>query len=270
MRRLDLGTIARIAARPLLFLFLDYDGTLTPIVSGPSKARLSPSVRSLLHTLKRSEGIQVAIISGRSLVNLKRFVRVPGLICAGNHGFEMRGPGLSYVHPMALALEPFFATITGKLRRALASFRGIRVEHKTFSVSVHYRQLRSPGRIREARQTLLRELADFKHTPVVLVTGKKVWELRPTAAWHKGKAVLWLLDRVRKGKQRYFPVFVGDDTTDEDAFHAVRKKGVGIKVCTGKKERSLARYYVRGPGEAVRFLRQVLSLRKNARTFDGF
>jgi len=263
MKKLTDQVISRIAAESCLFLFLDYDGTLTPIASGPSKAKLGGLVRQLLRELKTARGVKVAIVSGRSLANLKQYVRIPGLIYAGNHGFEVQGHGISYVHPAALALEHSFRRMTRQLKKALVSFRGILIEHKTFSISVHYRHVRLPDRIQAAKKILLEKLKSLRHTPVVLADGKKVWEIRPTAEWHKGETVSWLLRRVGlMEKKDYFPVYVGDDVTDEDAFRAIRKKGVGIKVISGKKGSSRARYFVRSTTEAVRFLRKIIFLRK--------
>lgn len=263
MKKLNDQEVVRIASEPSLFLFLDYDGTLTPIASGPSKAKLSGCVRQMLRELKVVKGVKVAIVSGRSLANLKQYVRIPGLIYAGNHGFEAEGRGISYVHPVALALEHSFGRMTRQLKRAFAPFRGVLVEHKTFGVSVHYRHLRSRERIQMAKQILLQKLKSLRHTPVVLADGKKVWEVRPTDKWHKGETVSWLMRRVSHlEKKSYFPVYMGDDVTDEDAFRAIRKKGVGIKVISGKRGRSQARYYVRSTVEAVRFLRKIISLRK--------
>lgn len=265
MRRLTEKIIQRIAAEPRLFLFLDYDGTLTPIASEPSKAKLSAAVRQLLRKLKAAKNVRVAVVSGRSLANLKQYVRIRGLIYAGNHGFEVQGQGISYVHPAAKALKNSFRKLTRQLKQVFAPFRGVVVEHKTFSVSVHYRKVRSQGQIRNARRILLEKLKFLRHTSAVLARGKKVWEIRPTDAWHKGETVAWLLRSAeRSERKRFFPVYVGDDATDEDAFRAIRKKGAGIRVTSGSAEGSQARYAVRSPAEVIRFLRKIVSLRKDA------
>lgn len=262
MRRLNDQIIKKIARNPLLFLFLDYDGTLTPIVSGPSKAKLDPQVRLLLRELRSMNGVRVAIVSGRSLGNLKRYVRIPGLILAGNHGFEVSGPGISYLHPEAIAQKRLFSGLARYFRKTLFSKRGFFVEHKTFSISVHYRQVRSSYLIQAVKRLLLDKLRALSHTPIALKDGKKVWEIRPTAEWHKGKTVLWLIKHAEKTKRCFFPVCMGDDVTDEDAFYAIRKRGIGIKVHSGKRCCSHARYFVRSSGEAVRCLRKLVSLRK--------
>jgi trehalose-phosphatase len=263
MKKLTEQVIARIAAEPSLFLFLDYDGTLTPIASGPSKAKLSAETRQLLREVKALESVRVAIVSGRSLENLKKYVRIPGLVYAGNHGFEVQGQGISYVHPVALALEHSFSGMVARLKKELAPFRGIFIEPKTFTISVHYRHVRSQEQVRKAKQVLLKSLMSLRHTPVVLADGKKVWEIRPTDQWHKGEAVLWLMRRFDRSKKRsVFPVYVGDDTTDEDAFRAVRKKGIGIRVFRSGKGGSHARYYVHSPAGVMVFLRALIKFRR--------
>lgn len=262
-------TIRGIAAARYLFLFLDYDGTLTPIATGPSKAKLSGPTRRLIRELAALKDVRVAIVSGRSLANLKRYVRIPGLIYAGNHGFEAEGRGIFYVHPAAMKLRSSFLRLTRRLRKALAPFRGVLVEHKTFSVSVHYRRVRSAERVREARRVFLNELKALTRTSMVLAGGKKVWEVRPTAEWHKGETVLWLMRRVeRRERRRYFPVCIGDDVTDEDAFRAIRKRGVGIKVHSQKRGKSYARHYLRSPAGVVSFLRKIVFLRNAAGASD--
>lgn len=263
MKKINERVIAKIAEQPSLFLFLDYDGTLTPIASGPSKARLSSKVRFLLRKLKKLEGIEIAIVSGRSLGNLKRYVRISGLILAGNHGFEVEGPGFSYVHPEARTQERLFSGLIDYFRKELPARHGFFVEDKTFSISVHYRRVRSEKLIRAAKRMVFEKLRTLKHTPIALKGGKKVWEIRPTADWHKGKTVLWLIKHSKEKGESPYPVYMGDDVTDEDAFRAIRKKGMGIKVLSEAKGRSSAHCFVRSSAEAVRFLSKLLAFRKS-------
>lgn len=270
MKKIDKKLIKQIASFPHLFLFLDYDGTLTPIASGPSKAELNAPMRRMLRELKTLKGVRVAIVSGRSLTNLKKYVRIPGLIYAGDHGFEIQGHGISYVHPAALTLQHSFQKMARQLKKALAPIREILVERKTFSISVHYRQVRSPVKIQQAKRTFLETLKSLRHTPLMLTEGKKVWEIRPTDQWHKGKAVLWMMRRVGQSKKwPVFPIYVGDDTTDEDAFLAVRKKGVGIKVIFGSARHSYAKYYVRSSAEVANFLRVLITFRRKGNLSNG-
>ena len=84
--------------------------------------------------------------------------------------------------------------------------------------------------------------------------GKMVYELRPSVDWHKGKAVEWLMEQFKKHSEDIFPVYIGDDVTDEDAFGIMGGLGgVGIIVSETARETS-ARYGLRNPAEVVQFL----------------
>src|SRR5262245_23165805 len=77
--------------RGRLAVFLDYDGTLTPIVSHPDKAFLSDSMRQTVQTLAMHA--PVAILSGRDLEDLRQRVNIDAIIYGGSHGFDVAGPG---------------------------------------------------------------------------------------------------------------------------------------------------------------------------------
>ena len=136
----------RNAGRALLLF--DYDGTLTPIAARPELARLAPAVR---HSLARlaSGGVSgkfiVGLVSGRSLADLRELLaapdqpELPGLLLAGNHGFEISGPGMEFVHPEAAALRPALDDAFGRLQAATAATPGAMVEHKGLSLTAHYR-----------------------------------------------------------------------------------------------------------------------------------
>ena len=85
-----------------MLLLLDYDGTLTPIVARPEIAILPDEARRSLEELAENERFVVGVVSGRELAELEGLVAIPGLIYAGNHGLEMSGLGMDYVHPEAL------------------------------------------------------------------------------------------------------------------------------------------------------------------------
>ena len=85
--------------------------------------------------------ITVGIISGRALADLKDKVNINGVIYAGNHGFEIEGPGLSFVNPIADEIRPFFRIIRQILTLTLGTIKGVFVEDKGITLSVHYRQV---------------------------------------------------------------------------------------------------------------------------------
>jgi len=253
-----------------VILFLDYDGTLTPIVAHPRAARLSRGGKKTLQSLVGMEGIAVAIVSGRTLKDLKQRVGIPGLIYVGNHGLEVESPTLRFTHPQADSVRGLMAKIKGRLRPAYKSFRGIHLEEKVFSLSVHYRNL-AVAKVASARLILEKIVKPYLRTPrVVLVEGKKVWEIRPALQWNKGTTVLWLYGRIlaQSSDEKILPVFFGDDRTDEDAFRSLKPVGMSVKVAEEENEAVLsdADCFVRSPREVFQFLEKVKSLKSEERT----
>ena len=234
--------------RPVLFL--DYDGTLTPIVSRPHLAVLSESVRGTLSEL--AERWPVAIVSGRDRADVQRLVGIDGLIYAGSHGFDIRGPELSSEHGAA-----FLADLDGleqALRQTLASIDGALLERKRYSLAVHVRGLAADAA--DAVESAV-DAALSRQTRLRKGTGKMVFELLPRVDWNKGKAVLHILETLRTAGTGGLPIYVGDDRTDEDAFMALAGRGVGILVAETPRE-TAAYYTLRDPGEVHRFLRRLL------------
>ncbi len=263
MKQLTDPIIRQIAGAPGLLICLDYDGTLTPIVKNPAKGVLSASGRNLLRALKKLQGVRIALISGRSLKSLKKMVRVPGMIYAGNHGFELEGFGMKRVHPAALATRSVMRRIVGKLKTDCRLIPGLLIENKTYSLSVHYRRLPAKE-IPAAKSLLLKSIGPFlKSSQVILTDGKKVWEIRPAAEWNKGTTLVWLFARVfSEGPGHIHPLYIGDDLTDEDAFKALKNRGTVIKVTGKQKEHSHAVYRLRSPREVLEFLKKIIIYRQ--------
>ena len=269
----------RIRSAGALALFLDYDGTLTPIVRHPSKAALSPATRVLLRSLSRQPGIWVAVVSGRSLKDVRRRVGVSRLCYVGNHGLEIQGPKLRHINPMAQRSRPVMEEIVGKLRQALQPVPKAWVEDKGLTLSVHYREAVPPDRLR-VRSAFHDAVRPYREKRQVRVTaGRGVFEVRPPVRWTKGTVVNWLLApldhgltgltrRVALSRGPVLPVYIGDDLTDEDAFLALGKRGVTVAVGAGGPP-TRARYRVRSPAEVERFLRLLLSERGADRPSRG-
>lgn len=241
-------------ARPFLLL-ADYDGTLVPIRSAPALARLDPATRRLLRRLSQRRGVRLGLISGRSLPELRGMVRVPGALYVGNHGLELQGPGVRFIHPQARRAAPVLVRIAAMLRRVLRPIPGAWVESKRLSLSIHWRAIRRADRARfqrEVRGAVSPWVASHR---VRVTTGKRVVEIRPPVAWDKGAIVEWLMKRYRcpRGGVIYF----GDDRTDEDAFRAVNRAG-GISVFVGApRAATAARWRVRGPRQVRNVLHRL-------------
>ena len=226
-------------------MLVDYDGTLTPIRDIPNLARLDAGTRRMLRRLSRHPAIQLGIISGRALSELRRMVGVPDTVYVGNHGFELEGPGVRFLHPQARRAAPRLVRIASRLRRVLRRVPGAWVESKRLSLSVHWRAV--PIKASKQFHRLVREaLAPWSRDGRVRVTsGKRVIEIRPPAAWGKGAAVNWLMRAYRP--PRGGVVYIGDDWTDEDAFRSVNRAH-GISIFVGSPGiLTAARWRVRGP-----------------------
>ena len=234
-----------------LAVFLDYDGTLTPIVSHPEDAWLSESMRETLRSLVAR--VSVAILSGRDLDDVRGRVHVDGIVYAGSHGFDIMGAG-GLRRELGGEYLPVLDAAETELREALDEIPGAQLERKHFSVAAHYRNVNEDDAFRVAQS--VDEVA-ARHRELRRINGKKVYELLPDIDWNKGKAVLWLLETLELERGKAFPIFIGDDRTDEDAFSALEKRGVGVLV-SEQPQVTAASYWLNDPEEVERFLRALI------------
>jgi alpha,alpha-trehalase len=251
-----LDRIGEIAGGPpaRLAVFLDYDGTLTPIVDRPEDARLGEPARMAVARLARS--CPVAIVSGRDLADVRGLVGLDGLYYAGSHGFDIAGPDGPHAPPAGAAgARPALDAAEGRLREALAAIPGARLERKRFSIAVHYR-LVADARVADVERAVAG--AHRAQPGLRRRGGKKVFELQPDVDWHKGAAVRWLLRELGLTGPGVRPVYVGDDETDEDAFRAIEPPGAGVVVLDAPRE-TAATYRLRSPDEVRQLLEGLAS-----------
>jgi alpha,alpha-trehalase len=245
-----------------LAVFLDYDGTLTPIVDDPAEARLSDAGRAAIARLARL--VPVAIISGRDLDDVASLVDIDGLVVAGSHGFDIRGPGWEHQHPSGAEAEGLISTAVSELQVELGDVPGVLIEHKRFAVAVHTR------RVDESFHEMIaghvaRIAAD--HPQLRITGGKMIHELRPAVEWDKGRAVQFVADELHLAGSDVCLLYLGDDETDEDALGALGADGIGIVV--GDEDRpTRARYQLSGPGEVVQLLNGLADIVESRRFSD--
>jgi HAD superfamily hydrolase (TIGR01484 family) len=157
-----------------VYVLTDYDGTLTPIVDHPHQARLDRNIKNLLKSLVRNRKFILVIITGRVLKENIQLVGIQGAYYVGNHGLEMKGPSLTFVHPLAEKLSPLISKICEDLKAKLESISGILVEDKGMTTSIHYRM--APKKIikeiKKVWQEELHRLArDLKVDDSIVLTG---------------------------------------------------------------------------------------------------
>ena len=222
----DEAFAAKVAGRRPA-VFLDYDGVLAPIVERPEDAVMSDGMREAVQGL--AERCSVCVISGRDRPVVQRLMGLDDLVVAGSHGFDIWSPQEGTIeHDAASGFEDLMSEVRGRLSAEVDSLPGMEVEPKMASVAVHYRRAdhEDQGKVTAVVDELLDEYSErLKVTP-----GKMVYELQPKIDWHKGKAVLHLLQTLHLEADEIVPLYLGDDITDEDAFRALSDRGVGIIV----------------------------------------
>jgi trehalose-phosphatase len=249
---------ARLGGRRLV-VFLDYDGTLTPIVDDPAAATLSSAARAAVEGLARR--VPVAVVSGRDLDDVRARVGLEGVYYAGSHGFDIAGPGVREQNRAGTAALPALDAAEASVRRRLAGVAGAQVERKRFSIAVHYRRVRAAQDVAQVKEAVAAAAAE--HPTLRRATGKKVLELQPAADWDKGRAVLWLLSQLTRDGDEALPLYIGDDTTDEDAFRALADRGVSVLVADAARP-TAAGYVLADPERVRRLLQRLAALAEEA------
>jgi trehalose 6-phosphate phosphatase len=227
-----------------LFAF-DFDGTLAKIVRDRHTAQLGRPIRFWLGELAKRA--PTAIISGRSVEDLRTRVSntVPYLI--GNHGLE----GL---HVTGQVVQQARDTCRGWKQLIEERFGteltrcGVFVEDKSYSLSFHYR---NAGRKDNARALVFHVLAELSPLPRI-VLGKAVVNVVPAAAPHKGAALLELMYQLNCTAALY----IGDDDTDEDVFSLPDTRILTVRI--GKNKISAARFFLKRQTEITEVLRSIV------------
>ncbi|MGH0036293.1 MAG: bifunctional alpha,alpha-trehalose-phosphate synthase (UDP-forming)/trehalose-phosphatase [Myxococcota bacterium] len=224
--------------RPVLAMFVDYDGTLCNLVSDPSDAVMDPGMRKALRRCFERPDTDVAVISGRALADVRRLVGIDDMTYAGNHGLQISGGGIpDFVHEDL----KHYAGRTDSLADQLAevAIDGAWTEAKGPTLTYHFRAV-PPNRrsaLVERARTLITQ-AGFQARDAHCAL-----EARPPIGWDKGRAVLSIL-RARYGlswSERVRVIYVGDDHTDEDAFRFLSGLSATFRVGPANTETAASR-----------------------------
>ncbi|KAH9670002.1 putative trehalose-phosphate phosphatase J [Citrus sinensis] len=253
-----------------IVMFLDYDGTLSPIVENPDRAFMSGKMRRAVRQLAKY--FPTAIVTGRCRDKVYDFVKLAELYYAGSHGMDIKGPtkGLKYNQKSKVVnFQPAseFLPLIDKVYKVLVektkSTPGARVENNKFCISVHFRCV-DEKKWNDLAQKVKEVVNEYPQ--LNWRQGRMVMEIRPKIEWDKGKALEFLLECLGFADcSNVFPVYIGDDTTDEDAFKILRKREQGFGILVSKfPKKTSASYSLREPDEVMDFLQKLVRWKRDS------
>lgn len=250
-------------------VFLDYDGTLSPIVDDPDKAFMSPVMRAAVRNVAKY--FPTAIVSGRSRKKVFEFVKLTELYYAGSHGMDIVTSAAAHatekckeanLFQPACEFLPMIDEVSKCLVEVTSSIEGARVENNKFCVSVHYRNVAEKdwkvvaGLVKQVLEAFPR---------LKVTNGRMVLEVRPVIDWDKGKAVEFLLRSLGlSDSEDVVPIYIGDDRTDEDAFKVLRERSCGYGILVSQVPKDTEAFYsLRDPSEVMGFLNSLVRWKKH-------
>lgn len=224
MPGLDFGGSSEVM--PPIAIFTDFDGTLVDLAATPDAIAVPQGLGEELATAADRLGGAVAVISGRAIADLDRYILPLSVALAGSHGAERRRrDGTEIAIGVDRSVEAI--ALAARLQAFVRANPGLLLETKPGAVALHYRRLPAlESACREAMQEAITHAPGFN-----LLEGKMVVEARPQEISKAAALRAFSEEAPFKGR---IPVFLGDDTTDEEGFIAAQELGgVGIKVGNG-------------------------------------
>lgn len=256
-REVEAAVAPRFEAAEQVFCCLDFDGTLAPLAATPNAVATWPGTAQVLAQLADAPGTQLALISGRTIADLRRFLDLSNVYYVGVHGLEIEFPdGTLSTAAAAGAARAVLPAIKQRLHNRLSGRPGILIEDKGLALACHYRLAsRADAATARAAVAALMEECQLRNLGVSMIQGHEVVEIRP-ASVNKGTVVRTLLALTPTA----LTVYVGDDQTDEEAFALLPADAITVRVGSASVSTS-ARYRVEDPAEVHQFLRTLLACR---------
>lgn len=243
----SLMILESISFTKTLFAF-DFDGTLSKIVRAPAAANMSKTTELLM--IQLSKLVPVAVISGRSIRDLKPRLGFEPKFLVGNHGLEGLDSNNELLKQAKVISEIW------KVKLSNIDFgSGVEIEDKTYSLAIHYRRSRNK---KQAKVKIKKAIEALIPIPQIIV-GKSVINLLPKGAPHKGAAVLEIMKRA-EAKHVFY---IGDDDTDEDVFSLPDSIVMAVRV--GEKRTSNARFYIKRQSEINHLLKLLVRFHQPSR-----
>ncbi|MFB6291603.1 MAG: trehalose-phosphatase [Candidatus Bipolaricaulia bacterium] len=236
-----------------LLLCTDFDGTLVNFTGSPSETSLPGEIKELLTKLATLERLHLAVISGRSFHELEELVPLKNTTLAGNHGLKIRfEDGTHHELEPSEEMHRVVAALKDDLQKTVGGKEGIIIEDKSFGLAIHYRKY--DGDKEEIKKQFYRIWEEHSMPDLEVIKGAELLEVRPSN-WNKGDAVRLLQERCGEMPT----IYLGDDTTDEDAFRILRDQNSGIPIIVNKDEEveTEAQYRLQDPEEVSDFLAKI-------------
>ncbi|CAH1174027.1 unnamed protein product [Phaedon cochleariae] len=244
-----------------LAVLLDYDGTLTPLVAHPDLAKIPLETKRVLQELSELPDIFIAVISGRAVKNVKEMVGLENITYAGNHGMEVLYPdGSSYVHQLPKDFDDQKEKMIKELENTVVR-DGAWIENKGSTLTFHFRAVPEHlrGNLEKTAKDVM-ERANFK-------VGKAhcALEARPQVDWNKGKVALLLLEQKYgdNWNKNVKVIFVGDDTTDEDAMQSLKDNAATFRIAASKDVMTHAEKLISSTDQVLNILKLIENIYKH-------
>lgn len=228
-----------------LIIFLDFDGTLAPIVENPPDAKILPCIKDTIEIL--TSKFQIYIISGRSRLDVKEKVGISNCKFVGAHGFDM-----SEIHSQEIVSQDVLNMIQDvfeQFKKEFGSIEGVILENHHFTLTIHYRKVKDISIHEHLFEKVKKIMINYHNLKITF--GKMVIEIRPKIDWNKGKAV----EKILQEQSNKFSIYLGDDITDEDAFKYLKDSNKGIGILIGDKKETNAFYSLQDPHHVSKFLK---------------
>jgi trehalose-phosphatase len=231
-------------------------------VPTPADAHVSEAVGAEIDAIARLPRTTFGVVSGRRVDDVHHRVGRTATFTAGLHGLQIDGPDAMFRHPVLEGVAPIIESVFQVARRSLDWCPGAFLEDKTYSLTCHVRGVPPPIAERVLEQFVAIAKPHVASRVLKLLPGAEALELMPVTDWHKGRAVEWIAAHMAARTTEPLSVlYLGDDRTDEDAFHALGDDDIAIGVGERPHE-AMIDWRLAGPPSVGRFLGHLARLRR--------
>jgi trehalose-phosphatase len=256
-----MSKLEEVAKNATLLLGIDRDGTIVPYAATPAEAIIAPNVKNLLIELSQCEGVILAIVSARSVFQLRGDVGDTEVILAGNYGLEIAFPsGKNYVHPEALNAVPELEKIKVRLEELAGKVPNSFLENQMYALHLHYRNVAKNylSTIHKSVSAIARRLSNLK-----MRAQPTSYEFFPKVEWNKANALELIRKELNLCQGHFGPIFIGDTDADEPAFEWSNKLGGSSARVAPYKVNTQAKEVLANPEAAVALLKEILASRSS-------